>query len=536
MSMKTAAQRIEIPRQANAHGWLAKGDGSLAGVISRSEVGSSWHFEIDETNAHNVEGLYRLSLDCRATALFSLASASQLDSATREFLGDFARRALLEDSSRTRGQQSEDQALLRAVAPANEVPEKTRLQVAPRILYEGARAWLGDTIGNRHGVERNPERIESPVLIGAYGGEHIGDAAILGGVLLNLYKRFDTRRVVLGSFRPAHTERLVRSLDVPVEVEVFQYDNGAAEERLRDADGLVFAGGPLMDLPNLLVKHWNTAVEARRRGLPFIIDRIGVGPFASWPSRFAARKIARLATSLSVRTAGAARKDELRGLEVQVLEDPAFTYLESRGREESSLTRLREIDRDDVESLFEGAESKFKVGINLRPIRHLWSPDGEDASRRAEAQCLERVADAIRLLDAKLPVRFIFFPMNPIQLGGSDLHSAWRLHNLVGSDPDLRVWQGDPEVDGLFSFIRRLDAALTMRFHACIFSLSAGIPTLGIDYYAHAGGKVGELFRDRSLSDDATRIDTLETPWLSQKLEAIARSAGYSPQGPVSKE
>lgn len=532
MAMTVTDQPIEIPGQADAHRWLSDGDGALRDAITHTQLkagGVSWHFDLDENNVHRVESLYRLSLDFGAELHFSLASEARLDPATRDYLSDFVRRVLFEDPRRSPSQYQEDDALLREIAPQKDPTPGTRVERVARILYQGCRALVREAIHRDMPDGGKPGQIKSPVLIGVYGGEHVGDAAILGGVLLDLCARYGTRRVLLGSFRPAHTERLVRSLDVPVAVQVFHYDDSSAVVHLRNADALVFAGGPLMELPNLLVKHWNAAIEARRRALPFIIDRIGVGPFATWPGRFVARRIARLATTLSVRTSGAARQPELRGLGAQIKCDPAFSYLEGRGQGRATLTKLRPRDQQDVESLLEGAEEKFKVGINLRPIRHLWSPRGKTASRHAEAQCLERVAEAIVLVAEKIPTRFIFFPMNPIQLGGSDLHSAWQLHNLVGRRADFRVWQGDPEIDGLLSLLRCLDAAVTMRFHACIFALSQGVPTLGIDYYSHAGGKVGELFSDRSLVDDATRIDTLETHWLVQKLEAFASAAGYEP-------
>jgi len=291
---------------------------------------------------------------------------------------------------------------------------------------------------------------------------------------------------------------------------------------------LVFAGGPLMDLPDLLVLHWNVALAARSRGLAFIIDRIGVGPFARSASRFAVRRIARLATSISVRTSRSADEPELRGLDAEVRDDPAFAYLKSRGRGEAALTRLSARDRRDVAALLEGAEGKFRVGINLRPIRHLWSPRGKQASRMAELQCLDRLAQALVALSEKFPVRFIFFPMNPIQLGGSDLQSAWQLHKLLDRRADFRVWQGDPEIDGLLHLLRELDAVVAMRFHACIFAMSQGLPVLGIDYYPHAGGKVEALFNDRAAQEDCVRIDTLDADWLVGRLVAIARNGGYA--------
>ncbi len=530
--MTKTGQRIEIPSEADAHRWLVDEDGALGDAIAytkHQEGGISWHFVLDETNAHRMESLYRLSLDVGAESHFSIAHETPLDPATRNFLGNFVRYLLFKDTRRSSIQRLEDEALLQEIDPQKGRTPGTRIEQVTRILYSGCRALVRNAYHRPLPDGGKLSQFQSPVLIGAYGGEHVGDAAILGGVLLGLHARYGTRRVLLGSFRPAHSERLVRSLDVPVEVRVFYYEDSRAEEQLRSADGLVFAGGPLMDFPDLLVKHWNMAIESRRRGFPFIIDRIGVGPFASWPSRFVARRIARLATTISVRTSGAARQPELRGLGAQIKCDPAFPYLESRGQNQAALTKLRSRDQQEVQSLLEGAEEKFKVGINLRPIRHLWSPKGKAASRHAEAQCLERVAEAIALVAQKIPTRFIFFPMNPIPLGGSDLRSAWRLHNLVGKRADFRVWQGDPEIDGLLSLMRRLDAAVTMRFHACIFALSQGVPTLGIDYYAHAGGKVGELFSDRFLVDEVTRIDTLETDWLVQKLEGFARTAGHEP-------
>lgn len=521
---------IEIPCGADAHGWLLDGGGELGEAVARTQQeteGAIWLFKLDQDNVFRVESLYRLSLDLGAQVSFSLRPEARLDEAARVFLDDFTHHVLLQDSTRSPAQQLEDRALLRQTPTEKEPAASSQIGMYATILYHGCRALIRSAFWKRHPSREQPRQIDCPLLIGAYGGEHVGDAAILGGVLLELHAHFGTRRALLGSLRPVHSQRLVRSLEVPVDVQVFDYEPGLAKERLRVADALIFAGGPLMDLPNLLVKHWNMALEARHLGIPFIIDRIGVGPFVRWPSRLVARSIARLSTSLSVRTSGASRQPELRGMAAQVRSDPAFAYLDSRGPGPNALTQLQTRDRETVDSLLRGAEGKFKVGINLRPIRHLWSPEGEPASRQAETQCLERVAEALAVTAKKIPTRFIFFPMNPIQLGGSDLLSAWQLHKLVGRRADFQVWQGDPEIDGLLYLLRGLDAVVAMRFHACIFALSQGIPTLGIDYYAHAGGKVEDLFSDRASPGNAARIDTLDTHWLAHKLEAIARAAGY---------
>ena len=62
------------------------------------------------------------------------------------------------------------------------------------------------------------------LIIGAYGGEHIGDTAILGGVLLRIHRRYGTTRAILMSQRPDHTRHLVPMLDTPVDVTVEAYE------------------------------------------------------------------------------------------------------------------------------------------------------------------------------------------------------------------------------------------------------------------------------------------------------------------------
>ena len=123
------------------------------------------------------------------------------------------------------------------------------------------------------------------------------------------------------------------------------------------------------------------------------------------------------------------------------------------------------------------------------------------------------------------PVRFVFFPMNPIQLGGSDLNAAWRLHTLLAGKVDFRVLEADPDVDGVLYLLRHLDAALTMRFHGSIFSLSQGLGTVGVDYYPGQGGKVEQLFTDQGTPDRVRRMDEVTADWVTGSLAALLAHA-----------
>jgi polysaccharide pyruvyl transferase WcaK-like protein len=354
--------------------------------------------------------------------------------------------------------------------------------------------------------------IKTALLIGMYGGEHVGDAAILGGVLFRLHNEFGTTHAELLSHRPDHTQRLLNGLQTPVSVTVHSSNNKQVTQLLKQSDALVFAGGPIMDLPRVLAKQIAVTAAARCKELPIIIDRVGVGPFKRQSSRNAARLIVKLASNLSVRTRTAAQDTIVADLNPQLLQDPAFNYLATR----SKLTLLNIDDKTNVEKLLSNTTGKFRIGINLRPIRHLWSPKGENYSSEIADQFINRFAESLIEFSktSKTPPSFIFFSMNPQEFGMSDLRIAYILHKKLGCNVDFRIWEGDPDVDGIVHLIRQLDAAIAMRFHACIFSFTQNIPTLGIDYYPGQGGKVEQLFADSKRPEDACRMDNYTTDWL----------------------
>jgi polysaccharide pyruvyl transferase WcaK-like protein len=361
---------------------------------------------------------------------------------------------------------------------------------------------------------------ERALLIGQYGGEHVGDLAILGGVLLRLHREYGTSHAHLVSWRPDHTRRLAHGLDSPVSVTVTASDDREVEVLLNRVDALVFAGGPIMDLPRVLARQMATATSARRKGLPIIIDRVGVGPFKRTASRWAARRIVRMASHLSVRTAASAADPVVTGVRADVLQDPAFEYLGAR----DELSRLKPDESRGIRALLHGSDGRSRIGINLRPIRHLWSPRGVAYSSRVEEQFLDRLAAG--LIDhagrSERAPCYVFFPMNPMELGHSDLRAAYQLHRRVGAKVDLRVWEADPDVDGVVHLLRQMDAVVAMRFHACIFSLTQDLPTLGIDYYPGQGGKVEQLFGDAGRPEDVSRMESFSADWFVTSLSRHA--------------
>ena len=363
------------------------------------------------------------------------------------------------------------------------------------------------------------------LLIGAYGGEHIGDAAILGGVLHRIHARHGTTRAILMTQRPYHTRHLIPMLEVPVAVEVQEYTPANIRAALRQVAGVVFAGGPLTDLPKQLVRHLETVTRAKRRGLPFVMEGIGPGTFPRKPSAVTARRLVKLADRISIRVRDDAGRAVIEGCEIEIGRDPAFDYLETRGE---VLTRLPGHEPAEIDALLAGTEGRPLIGINVRPIGSLFTeaPEGRDPeeyTREVEDRFEREFAEGLNAYaqaSGADPV-FVFFPMNAIQFGMSDLRSAWRIMQHLAPGTDFRVWQADASLDGVVALLRRMDTVISMRFHGAIFALAQGRQVIGIDYRIGKRDKVAAVLADAGCEENCARIDELRAGWLAGKLTKL---------------
>ncbi len=368
-------------------------------------------------------------------------------------------------------------------------------------------------------------QIPYALLIGAYGGEHIGDIAILGGVLHRIHRRYGTSRAILMTQRPPHTRHLVPMLDTPVEIEVEEYTLANIRRAVARTDGLVFAGGPLIDLPKQLVRHLSAASLAKKADKPFIMEGIGPSTFPRKPSQVTAKRLLSLADRVSLRTSSDAGRPVMEGFQPEIGRDPAFDYLATRG---TPLTRLPAFERAQIDELLADSAGRLTVGINIRPIRDLYTPaspgrDKATYTREVEQRFEEEFARGLSAFAKSLsePPCFVFFPMNAIQFGKSDLRSAHRIMAHLEPGVDFRVWEGDASLDGVVALIRRLDAVVSMRFHATIFALSQNKPVAGVDYRIGEPDKVTAVLADAGRAEDCCRIDELTADWLTNKLAEL---------------
>ena len=333
------------------------------------------------------------------------------------------------------------------------------------------------------------KKVGSVAIIGMYGGGHVGDAAILGGVILRIVDRYpDVKSITIFSIRRDRTESWlegIKRLPREIEINVVSTDRQFLKT-LKNVDLILWAGGPMMEIPVLLTKHLSFVKEARRLGARFEVEGIGYGPMNSWYGKWVASKLLGSASYISVRSKQDATRIGNLGFKAdKVLKDPAFDYL--------SILNGKELEFSDEckRTIGKITEGDNVIGLNLRP---LWNRYGGDGEFKYDV-FLEKIVATIKELSSK-GCKVVFFPMNADHFGFSDLLMGYEIENRLPKDCNYEIWETEPSIEELVYFINRLKATICMRFHAVIYSLSQNKYTIGIDYSLEGKGKVSTLLKD----------------------------------------
>ena len=355
----------------------------------------------------------------------------------------------------------------------------------------------------RSGGNKN-KTVQNVAIIGMYGGGHVGDAAILGGVILRIVDRYPSiKNIIIYSIRKDRTESWLEGIKrLPREITIDVVSSeGLFLKTLKNVDVILWAGGPMMEIPVLITKHLSFVKEARRAGANFEIEGIGYGPINSWYGKWVASKLLGSASYVSVRSEKDATRIKSLGFDVdKVLKDPAFDYLNSLdGRE----LEISEESKRTIDKVTEGGPV---IGLNLRP---LWNRYGDNGEFKYDV-FLEKIVATIIELSSK-GYKVVFFPMNADQFGFSDLLMGYEIEKRLPIDCNYEIWETEPSIEELVYFINRLKASICMRFHAVIYSLSQKKFTIGIDYSLEGKGKVSTLLNEEdcfNMTNYSTEIVT----------------------------
>lgn len=354
--------------------------------------------------------------------------------------------------------------------------------------------------------------LKTVLIIGCYGGEHVGDAAILGGVIKRFIDNYKTEDFVVISIRPDRTQTWVDNLQIPnVNISVISNQEKINVERY---NSLVLAGGPLMGIISLLLNHIKYIKKFKKLGKPFIIESIGLGPYNGSLSKKLIAKILGHADKLSVRTNNAFEKAKEFNPQslIEVFQDPAFDYIEQQNN-------MKILPHHSLERLLD--TDKKIIIINLRPLWSKYSQLSIDLEK-IEARIIDSFVQMMALFNKNF--KFIFMPMNADQYGFSDLEMAYKLEKQIANlndKIDFSIWEFEPTINDTVYLLKKAKACISMRFHGCIFSLANNIPTIGIDYSMGSNGKIYELFKDRNLLENVIKVMELNEEILCNKLSEV---------------
>lgn len=330
---------------------------------------------------------------------------------------------------------------------------------------------------------------ENAHIIGAYGGEHVGDSAILGGVILRIINRHKSiNSIIVYSKRADRTEFWVRGLDFDkkIDLQVRSYSE-LDKIKVSTKDKLIWAGGPIMEMPKDLFEHYKTISSFVKSGIAFEIIGCGWGPFKTKYSINKAHKILKAASYVEMRD-----NYEL-PVEYKLSRDPAFDYLFHNANIEEKWSWSRNKIKEFIDKVKVDDDQKL-VLLNLRPIWNKYNKS-KISSGELDTLIINEVFDTIKALPKNYTV--ISVPFNTDHYGFSDMEPALVLKDKCAKENinNYKVFDRELDARDMKFFLQNFDMGICMRFHACIFLRSQNIPVYGIDYTAGEIGKVGGLFK-----------------------------------------
>jgi polysaccharide pyruvyl transferase WcaK-like protein len=324
------------------------------------------------------------------------------------------------------------------------------------------------------------------LIIGQYGGEHVGDSAILGGVLNSL--RSDKFDVL--SIRPFRTQMWIDGLNLNIDVKA----KGLSEvlKNIKGYSKVIYAGGPLMDLPSILLMHF-VVVGLRNDRAKFEIVGVGVLDFKRRFSKFLATKLLNAASDVSVRSDRSLSLANAMNVCARRVTDPAIVFI-----------------RDNIQKRPQVLRTRRRLLINLRP---LWANYTSSFSLKDLAEKEERIVQDLCWIVSQLIERYgfavDFVPFNCDQFGMSDISVGLKMQQILADNPSFNLIYEEFLFHEMLGKVAVYDFAICMRLHAAVFCNESGVKTFGLDY-SDGFGKVSQYFDEGGISDRCWNLITFD--------------------------
>jgi polysaccharide pyruvyl transferase CsaB len=308
-------------------------------------------------------------------------------------------------------------------------------------------------------------------IIGSYGGNNMGDEAILQSIISQIRKSVDAEITVF-TRDPQDT---LRRHKVERAVPIGKLARRESEVQIEQLDILIVGGGGILydaDVKDYL----REAQIAHNKGVPVMVYAVGAGPLNDPAARELVRDVLETSAIVTVRDKPSLQILEETGLhrEIVVTADPAFL-----------------LEPEDIHVNFlqqEGIRKGRKLfGISVRE-------PGKAAPDIREEHYQQLIANAADYMIERYDAYIIFIPME--RKTAYDLHQSHAVIAKMVWPQFASVLESEYTPGQIMTVIKDLDFILGMRLHLLIFAALQGIPFVPLPYSSKVMGLLEELQLD----------------------------------------
>ncbi len=300
--------------------------------------------------------------------------------------------------------------------------------------------------------DRASDKKYDVTLSGYYGFNNCGDDALLYAIIRDLKNKNDNIRINVLSARPKNT-KLAYQVDSQ-----FRFDFFALKRLLQNTKMLINGGGSLIQDATSSKSLWYYLYVmklAKKCGCKLFVYANGIGPIKD-KNLLHASKVLRQSDYITLRepaSLAVLERLNVTSVPTELTADPAVSLCGARK------SRIDLILRDCV-----GDTNKRLIGVSVRD----WDKN--------DPQFAKKMASVLDAITEKYDVHVLFIPMKY----PDDLKPSQRIAAIMRNRSYILTHQYS--FDEIIGIISRTDLVIAMRLHSLIFSVSAGIPAVGIIY------------------------------------------------------
>jgi polysaccharide pyruvyl transferase CsaB len=305
-------------------------------------------------------------------------------------------------------------------------------------------------------------------ITGSYGGNNMGDEAILQSIITQIHDSFDAEIVVFSRDPDDTMNRHKVHRAVPVR----SLSRKESLTEIKNLDLLIVGGGGIL-YDHEVKTYLREAQLAHEEGIPIMIYAVGAGPLKDPQSQALVREVLGTASVITVRDKSSMKILEEIGVnkDIIVTADPAF------------LMKPEDVQIDFLHQ--EGIRKGRKlIGMSVRE-------PGKAAPDIKEEHYQDILANAADYMIDRYDAHIVFVPME--RKTAFDLHQS---HSVVAKmiwPQFASILEGEYSPGQLMSLMKSFEFVVGMRLHFLIFAALQQVPFVPLPYSSKVTGFLQEL-------------------------------------------